>query len=115
MPAVPESLPLFVHTPTFANTAKGLLSDDDLRQLEGVLATDPDAGTLEAGTGGIRKLRIALPGRGKSGSARVVYYFRRARGRIYLLLAFPKNAKAALTAAERKKLAALVERLNTEA
>jgi len=39
------------------------------------LAHHPTAGDLVPGTGGIRKLRWALPGRGKSGGARVIYFF----------------------------------------
>jgi hypothetical protein len=58
------------------------------------------------GTGGLRKLRVGLPGRGKRGSARVIYYWWAAEDRFYLLMAYTKNAQSELTADQRKRLAA---------
>ncbi len=64
--------------------------------------------------GGVRKLRVALPGRGKSGSLRLTYLYVEIKGRIYFLLAYPKNAQENLTPAQMKLLAARVERLKGE-
>jgi hypothetical protein len=50
----------FVYTKSFVSTAKGLLSDDDLRVLEQTLIENPRAGTVERGTGGVRKVRLGL-------------------------------------------------------
>ena len=63
------------------------------------------AGDLLVGTGGIRKVRFARGGRGKSGGVRVIYYFYTAEKPIYLLEIFGKNEKANLTAAQRNALA----------
>jgi hypothetical protein len=104
----------FVYTRAFEASAKGVLTDAELRELEAALVENPEAGTLERGTGGIRKVRIALPGRGKSGGARVVYFYRKTRGRIYLLLAYPKNEKASLTKAEKNALGKLAAKLKDE-
>ena len=79
-------------------------SDDDLRVLQQQLFERPDAGDLIRGAKGLRKLRWALPGRGKSGGARVIYYWRTGAGPIFLLYAFPKNAQADLNAAQSKML-----------
>lgn len=54
-----------------------------------------------AGTGGVRKLRWALQGRGKSGGARVIYYYHDASLPLYLLTAYAKNEQASLSHAER--------------
>jgi hypothetical protein len=60
----------FVETPLFAATAKSVLTDDELRAAQSTLLENPTAGATIRGTGGARKLRVALPGGGKSGGAR---------------------------------------------
>ena len=66
---------------------------------------------LLAGTGGVRKLRWAREGRGKSGGVRVIYYFHSERLPLYLLTIFGKNEKANLTKAEANALSKLVKLL----
>ena len=51
------------------------MSDEQRAQVVEMLARDPECGEVMQGTGGVRKVRVALPGRGKSGGARVIYYF----------------------------------------
>jgi hypothetical protein len=74
---------------------------------------NPTAGAVVKGTGGVRKLRIALKGHGKRGGARLIYYYREAKGRVYLVVAYAKGRKENLTPVERatmKKLTAALER-----
>jgi hypothetical protein len=66
---------------------------------------------LIAGTGGVRKLRWAREGMGKSGGVRVIYYFHSERLPLYLLTVFGKNEKANLTKAEANALSKLVKLL----
>lgn len=66
------------------------------------------------GTVGGRKIRVALEGRGRSGGARVIDYYRAPRGRIYLLLAYAKNVRASITQAEKNAMRQLVARLEGE-
>ena len=75
------------------------------------LAARPKAGVLIEGTGGVRKLRWARDGRGKSGGVRVVYYFHSKAMPLYLLTMFAKNERANLSKAERNELADLVDEL----
>jgi hypothetical protein len=95
---------LFIETPYFTRFCEEHCTDDDLRGLQQQLIEHPDAGDLIRGTKGLRKLRWALPGRGKSGGARAIYYWRSAAGQIYLLYAYAKNAQADLSAVQRKVL-----------
>lgn len=63
---------VFIETPSFTKKWYALgFNDDDLAELQQFLITNPEAGTLMVGTGGLRKLRYAFKGRGKSGGARV--------------------------------------------
>jgi len=95
---------LFIETPYFTRFCEEHCDADDLRNLQRMLLKRPDAGDLIVGTKGLRKLRWALQGRGKSGGARVIYYWQSAEGRTYLLYAYAKNAQSDLTDAQRKLL-----------
>jgi hypothetical protein len=97
--------------PEYRRAAGKLLSDDDRRALVDHLAARPKAGDLIEGTGGVRKLRWARDGRGKSGGVRVVYYFHSDQMPLYLLTVFAKNERANLSKAERNELAGLVDLL----
>ena len=81
------------------------MSESERDALINFLAFAPLRGDLLVGTGGIRKVRFARGGRGKSGGVRVIYYFYTAEKPIYLLEIFGKNEKANLTAAQRNPLA----------
>ena len=95
---------LFIETPYFTRFCDEHFADDDLRRLQQKLIGQPDAGDLIRGAKGLRKLRWLLPGRGKSGGARVIYFWRNAADQIYLLYAYAKNAQADLSDAQRKML-----------
>ncbi len=73
------------------------------------VAAAPDYWPVIAGTGGARKARIALEGRGKRGGARLVYYWQTAEGEIYLLTVYAKNEKEDLSHDDKKKIKALIE------
>lgn len=90
----------------------GVLTEPAFRALEDVLLERPDAGDVVAGTGGVRKVRVPLPGRGKSGGARVLYYHAAARERVYFLLVYPKNAAVTISEAGKKELKQWVARLD---
>lgn len=96
-------------TPEYIRRAEKLLSDDERRDVLQYLAAHPRAGDLMEGTGGVRKLRWARGGRGKSGGVRVIYYFHSDALPLYLLTLFAKNERANLSKAERNALAELVE------
>jgi hypothetical protein len=100
----------FIETPTFTRLILELLTDDEYRGLQLSLKERPDQGVLIKGGGGLRKLRVATGGKGKSGGARIIYYRLTARGQILLLLAYAKNRKDNLSAEESAILRALVEK-----
>jgi len=63
----------FIEQPLFTKQITDLVDDDDYREFQNELAKNPEKGTVVEGCGGLRKVRMALPGRGKSGGARVLY------------------------------------------
>ena len=101
----------FIETPTFTRTITVLLSDDSYAQMQMALVENPALGDLIRGGGGIRKLRYAAQGRGKSAGVRVIYYWLKDEFQIYLLLAYPKSAKDTLTDKEVALLYDLVKEL----
>ncbi|WP_116365247.1 type II toxin-antitoxin system RelE/ParE family toxin [Parahaliea mediterranea] len=103
----------FVETTVFTKQISALASDEDLWRLQLELIAQPTKGDLIRNTGGLRKIRMATSGLGKSSSLRVIYFLAHAE-KIYLLLAYPKSTKDDLTAAEKSVLKQLVNRLKGE-
>ena len=81
----------FIETRQFSRLVEEYLSDDDYAKLQRELMRDPELGTVIRGSGGVRKLRWAAPGRGKRGGYRVIYFVRRENGVIWMLTMYPKN------------------------
>ena len=78
-----------------------LLSEDEKTELIAYLSMNPNAGVLIQGTGGIRKLRWARSGQGKSGGVRIIYYYHNEEMPLYLLALFGKNEKANISMEEK--------------
>jgi len=85
--------------------AEKLLTASERDAVIDMVAADPFAGDPIEGTGGIRKLRFAIGGKGKSGGVRVIYYYYNETAPVYLFSLFGKNEKENLSKAERNKLA----------
>lgn len=102
-------------TPGFEKSWAAMnLGDDELRELQNLLIEDPEAGDVIQGTGGARKVRIPLEGRGKSGGGRVIYVDVVVRERIYLLMAYPKNVQTDLSPDQKKMVRKVVETIKEE-
>jgi hypothetical protein len=91
---------------TFERSASGLFSETEVMELELALVFAPESGDLIPGGKGLRKIRRALAGRGKSGGARVIYYYISNAATIYLVFAYAKNRQSDLT---KNQLAALAK------
>jgi mRNA-degrading endonuclease RelE of RelBE toxin-antitoxin system len=81
----------FIETALFTRLVQEYLSDEEYGRLQQHLLENPDEGAVIRGTGGVRKLRWAAPGRGKRGGYRVIYFVRRANDVIWMLTMYPKN------------------------
>jgi hypothetical protein len=83
----------FIETRLFTKLVLEYLTDEEYGALQQELARHPEAGAVIPGSGGVRKMRWAAPGRGKRGGYRVIYYVRRANGVIWMLTMYPKNVR----------------------
>ena len=100
-----------VETKAIAARAKGRMSAVEIERAIDTIARDPSCGDLIQGTGGIRKIRFAIGGRGKSGGVRIVYLYYNQSIPVFLLTVFGKNEKADLTKAERNALGVVARAL----
>jgi hypothetical protein len=93
-----------VETPEFLSATRKLLTDEEQTVLIDYLAHTP-------GTGGVRKLRWGLEGRGKRGGARVVYFYHNADIPLFALTAYAKNERADLSQKDRNDFRRLTKLL----
>ena len=81
----------FVETKLFTRLVGELLSDDEYALLQQALMADPEVGDIIPGSGGVRKMRWGVAGRGKRGGLRVIYFLRTKHGQIWMLTLYPKS------------------------
>lgn len=83
----------FIEAPFFTKALDHYLDDDEYARLQRHLNEHPEAGAVVPSSGGVRKLRWAVAGRGKRGGLRVIYYLRSGRGEIWMLTLYGKNVR----------------------
>jgi len=100
---------IFIETPSFTKLVRELLPDESYAALQQVLIYRPDAGNVIAGSGGLRKIRWRVPGAGKRGGLRVIYYWDVSEETIFMLLVYKKGRQDDLTPSQIKALRTLVK------
>jgi hypothetical protein len=103
-----------IELPGYRQRADELLGAAEQDAIVDLIAYEPTCGDLIPGTGGLRKVRVGRRGSGKRGGARVIYYFYNAAFPLLLVALYAKNEKADLSAAEKKKFAALVKEITDQ-
>jgi hypothetical protein len=98
-----------IETSTFTRQITALLGDEEYGGFQSRIAANPELGALIRGGGGIRKIRVGVGSRGKSGGARVIYYWAVRKDVILLLYAYRKSAAADLTPKQVMQLAKVVK------
>lgn len=101
----------FIETNRFTKRITKLLSDDDYAKIQLFLCEFPEFGKIIKDSGGIRKIRCGVEGRGKSGGARVIYFWVVSREKILMLDVYAKNEKEDLSPEDVKILRREIEEL----
>lgn len=99
-------------TPAFiATAAKAGMTDAEREAAVAQIAANPTDGDMIVGSGGVRKVRVAGRGHGKSGGYRIAVAFLNSERPVYLLAVLSKGQAANFTADQIKMLKATVDRL----
>jgi mRNA-degrading endonuclease RelE of RelBE toxin-antitoxin system len=99
-----------IETSAFTKRLKTLLPDEDYRKLQNEIILNPEKGKIISGSGGLRKIRWSIPGKGKSGGVRIIYYWIKTKEIILMLLIYSKNEQDDLSSEQLKILKSLVEK-----
>lgn len=108
---------VFVESSEFTERVAEFLPDDAYAAVQQELMDQPDKGDVMPGSGGLRKVRIADPkrGKGKRGGARVVYLYVPEAKWFFMLDIYGKDEQDDLSTAQKKTLTQLVEELKRQA
>ena len=104
-----------VKTSAFVRSAVKLLSAEEHEELLFFLALHPRSGDEIPGTGGVRKVRFAARGKGKSGGVRVIYYFFDEDNPLYAIFLYGKNEQANLTPKQKHEVSSFAAKLKAAA
>jgi hypothetical protein len=107
----------FIESREFSEWVKGHLTDESLAEVQRILSHDPESGAVIPGCGGMRKLRVADPkrGKGKRGGARIIYLHVAEAHVVYLIDVYGKNEQDDLTADQKRVLKQLADSYKTAA
>ena len=98
-------------TSGYLKRAKKLIADHERDAMEDHIAARPEAHPVIRGTGGVRKARWRLPGRGKRGGVRAVYLYLARERVVYMIDMYGKAEKSDLTPADKSAIKALTSEM----
>jgi len=107
----------FVETREFTDWVEEYLSDEALAELQRALLNDPETGAVIPGCGGLRKMRVGDPrrGKGKRGGGRVIYLHVAEADIVFLMDVYDKDEQADLSADQKEVLKGLAQRFKRAA
>ena len=103
----------FIEAAAFTKYVYDYLSEEEYSGLQSFLLQYPEAGKVVRGSGGVRKVRWAISGRGKSGGVRVIYYFKRQDDEIWLLTIYSKSEMDTIPAHILRQIAKEIENVQS--
>jgi len=99
----------FIEAIAFTKYVYEYLSDDEYIGLQSFLLQYPESGKVVPRSGGVRKVRWAMSGKGKSGGIRVIYYFKKQDDEIWLLTIYSKSEMENIPAHILRQIAKEIE------
>jgi hypothetical protein len=103
-----------IETDSYLSKAEKIMSAAEQESVVSIISATPTLGDVIPGSGGLRKLRIPLQGRGKRGGGRVIYWFYNEGYPAILMWAFAKNEASDLSPTQKKLLATAAETFTTQ-
>ena len=99
-----------VESPLFQKLWPLYWSEDERGEFAAYIASAPTVGAVILESGGLRKVRWARPGSGKSGGVRIIYYARTEEGKVMLLTMFAKGNTGNIPTAKLKEIRRALEK-----
>ena len=101
----------FIEAPAFTRHLSRYLNEEQYRELQVRLASDPEAGDLIPSTGGFRKMRWAdaRRGKGRRGGLRIIYYHFPSNDQMWMMTIYGKDEASDLTPAQKKALKGAID------
>ena len=100
---------VIIETRPFQRVRDIYFTENEFGELTYALFHRPKLGVVIPGTGGVRKLRWQMQGRGKRSGIRVIYYVEFSDETIYLLTAYAKSETADLPRDVLRKMREIIE------
>ena len=98
-----------VESPIFQKLWPKYWDEDERAEFASFIARDPEAGAVIRGSGGVRKVRWAREGTGKSGGVRIIYLIRNEVGEVYLLTLYAKSESENISTTTLKEIRRALE------
>jgi mRNA-degrading endonuclease RelE of RelBE toxin-antitoxin system len=98
-------------TPPYERRVVKILTPTERERLENDIAAHPERWPVVGGTGGVRKARVKVGARGKSGGARAIYFLHSLDAVVYMLTIYTKDEQEDLSEADKKAIKALVSEI----
>ena len=99
----------FIETTRFTKLIPDYFTDEEYAGFQHFLLLYPESGKIVRGSGGIRKVRWDAAGRGKSGGVRVIYYYKKTNGEIWLLTIYRKSEVGTISTQLLQQIAKEIE------
>ena len=100
---------IFIETSTFTRLLPDYLNDEEYRGLQTYLMQKPDAGDIVKKSGGVRKVRWAPQGKGKSTGVRIIYYWKKPDHEIWMLTIYSKSERSTISGHILRQIAEAID------